>query len=106
MFKEALFAASADRIIEPVETPAGKTYIRSLMAGEKDKFDVGASKDGMFRAHIVVASCCNEHGVPEFNGGDLLRINDLPLHLVEPIVDAAIKLNRIGPGDAEAIRKN
>lgn len=106
MFRDQLFNQPAIRTIEPVETPAGRTYVRSLMAGEKDEFDKLAVKDGKFRARLVVACCCDEHGQAEFQPGDVHRVNDMPLHLIEPIVDAAIRLNRIGPGDAEAIRKN
>ena len=106
MFRDQLFARPADRTIEPVETPAGTTYVRTLMVGEKDQFDVGAAKDQMFRARLVVACCCDQYGHPEFAPGDVFRVNDLPVHFVEPIVDAAIRLNRIGPGDAESIRKN
>jgi hypothetical protein len=106
MFRDDLFAQPAGRTIEPVETPAGRTFIRSLMAGEKDRFDIAAAKSGEFRARLVQASCCTEAGQLEFTEADLHRINDLPLHLIEPIVDAAIRLNKIGPGDAEVLRKN
>lgn len=105
-FRDELFSRPADRVIEPVETPAGPTFVRTLMCGEKDSFDLGAAKDGMFRARLILACCCDEHGRPEFGAEDLRRVNDLPVHQVEPIVDAAIRLNKIGPGDAEAIRKN
>jgi len=105
-FRDSLFAAPADRTIEKVDTPAGPTFVRSLMVGEKDAFDTSAAKDGMFRARLIVACCCDEHGRPEFQSSDVHRVNDLPVSFVEPIVDAAIRVNRIGPGDAESIRKN
>ena len=106
MFRDDLFAASTDRVIEPVETPAGKTFVRTLMVGEKDRFDTQAAKSKMFRAHLVLACCCDEQGRPEFQEPDLYRINDLPMSFIEPIVDAALKLNRIGVEDSETIRKN
>ena len=105
-FRDTVFSRPTERTIEPVETPAGRTYVRTLMVGEKDQFDIVAAKDKMFRAHLLVACCCDEAGRPEFTQDDLHRLNDQPVHLVEPIIDAAIRLNRIGPEDAEAIRKN
>ena len=50
MFRDDLFAQPTGRTIEPIETPAGTVLSRSMMAGEKDKFDLAAAKDGKFRA--------------------------------------------------------
>lgn len=106
MFKDTLYSQPAGRTIEPVQTPAGLTYVRTLMTGEKDQLEIESGKDKMIRAHIIVACCCDEHGNAEFTKADLYRLNDQPVHLIEPIVEAAIRLNRIGPDDAEIIRKN
>lgn len=105
-FRDELFAQPAERTIESVETPAGKTFVRSLMAGEKDKFDRAAHQRGRFRARLIVACCCDEGGNPIFNEADIPRLDDMPVPLIEPIVDAAIRVNRMSPEDAEAIRKN
>lgn len=105
-FRDDLFSHPSERTIEAVETPAGTTYVRTLMVGEKDRFDVSSAKDGQFRARLVMACCCDEQGRPVFQDGDVHRLNDMPVHLLEPIVDAAIRLNKIGPQDAEAIRGN
>ena len=57
-------------------------------------------------ARLVQATVCDEAGQLVFTEADIPRLNDLPLYLIEPLVDAAIRINKIGPGDSEAIRKN
>ena len=105
MFKQALFESNG-REIEAVETPSGKTHVRCLTVKEKDAYDVAARKSGEFRALLLVACCCNEDGEPEFDEFDVGRINQLPVWKIEPIIDAAMKINRFNQEDAEAIRKN
>lgn len=105
MFRDSLLKGSPHKV-EPVETPAGKTFVRTITAGEKDEFDRQASKDGKFRCRLVMLSCCKEDGSPEFTNLDLPALDELPVTVLEPIVDAAIALNRIGQRDAEEIRKN
>lgn len=106
MFKEQLFAIPPERTIRTVHTPAGITFVRSMTVGEKDAYDLAVQKDGGHRARLLVACCCTERGEPEFDEFDIGKINSLPVSAVEAIVDAAIQVNRLGPGDAEAIRKN
>ena len=105
MFRDTLLKTPQHKV-EPVETPAGKTFVRTITAGEKDEFDRQASKDGKFRCRLVMLCCCSEDGKPEFTNLDLPALDDLPVTVLEPIVDAALSLNRIGAKDAEEIRKN
>jgi hypothetical protein len=107
MFKESLFSICPDRAIEPVDTAAGRTYVRSLTVGEKDVFDAnsgGGTK--AVRVHLLIACCCKEDGSPEFTEFDAGELSRLPSHVVEPIVAAAMRVNRFGEGDQETIRKN
>ncbi len=106
MFRETLFAVDCSRAIVPVETEHGRTYVRSLTVAEKDAFDTAVQADKQYRARILIACCCDERGEPEFDELDVGRLNLLPVRLVEPLVDAAIAVNRLRPEDAEAFRKN
>jgi hypothetical protein len=106
MFKESLFSICPDRTIEPVETPAGRTYVRSITVREKDAFDAAVQETKATRAQLLIHCCCKEDGSPEFDEFDLVRIGELPAGAVEPIVDAALRVNRFRPEDTEAVRKN
>lgn len=107
MFRDALLQqAQTGRRIEPVETPAGRTFVRTITAGEKDEFDREAQKDGKFRCRLVMLCCCTEDGRAEFTNLDLPALDELPVAVVESIVDAAIRINRMSPADAETLRKN
>lgn len=104
MFRDELLRAT--RTVEPVETPLGPTFVRSITAGEKDELEQEHAKDGKLRCRLVVLCCCSEDGRPEFTAQDLPALDALPLSAVEPIVEAAIRLNRMSPRDAEDARKN
>ncbi len=105
MFREQLLSQTS-RVIEPVVTPCGLTFVRSLTAGEKDRYDLEARKDGKYRCRLVLAACCTEDGRPEFGAQDLPAIDALPVHAIEPIVEAAMRVNRFTEADAEELRKN
>lgn len=104
MFRETLLQAT--RTIVPVETRLGGTYVRSITAGEKDDIETQHSKDGKLRARILLVCCCTEDGRPEFTNRDLPALDELPLDAVEPIIQAAIDLNRMSPEALEGMRKN
>ena len=108
MFRDAFFAQSASPTIEKVATTAGEAYVRSMSVGEKDTFDKAIVKDPSvsFRARLIVMCVCDCHGAPAFQTGDVHRIADFPLALVEPLVDAAIRVNKLSPKDLEALEKN
>jgi hypothetical protein len=105
-FRAAFFAAPVGRRVEPVETAFGTVHVRELMTGEKDAFDTTATKDKMFRARLVVACCCDEQGRPMFSESDVHSLNQRPLAQVEPIVDAAMRLNGMRAEDAGLAEKN
>lgn len=105
MYRDALLK-SAPRAIVPVDTPAGRTFVRAITAGEKDEFDRQVTKDGKFRCRLVMLCCCKEDGSAEFTNLDLPALDQLPLPDLEAIVDAALAVNRISAKDSEEIRKN
>lgn len=106
-FRETLLQSGASGFtVEPVETPLGRTFVRTMTAGEKDDFDKHATEDGKFRCRLLLLCCCDEAGRHEFGNKDLPELDKLPLTVVEPIVDAAMKLNKLGQKEQEALRKN
>ena len=107
MFKEQLFSICPDRRIEPVETPAGRTYVRTITVAEKDEYDQAAEKaGGLSRPHLLIAFCCKEGGEPEFDEFDAVRLGELPAGVVEPIITAGLALNKFRREDVEDVRKN
>jgi hypothetical protein len=107
-FKESLFSICPEhRQIEPVDTPAGRTYVRALTVAEKDDFDKDVQESGgVSRPYILIHFCCKEDGSAEFDGFDINKINRMPAGMVEPIINAALKLNRLSSDDVEGVRKN
>ena len=79
-FKESLFSICPEhRQIEPVDTPAGRTYVRALTVAEKDDFDKDVQESGgVSRPYILIHFCCKEDGSAEFDGFDINRINRMP----------------------------
>jgi hypothetical protein len=107
MFKEALFSQSRICRFEPVETEAGTTYVKELTVAEKDAFDQATSggKENV-RAQLLIACVCDQAGEPEFTEFDVGAINRLPAYIAEPIIDAAMRINRFSAEDREALQKN
>jgi hypothetical protein len=108
MFRDAFFQQSFGLDYEEVELSAGKVRVCALRAGEKDAFDIAhaKAKGNHFRARLIVATCRDESGAPVFDESDLPRLSAAPLLLVEPLVEAAIRVNRMSDKDAEALEKN
>lgn len=106
MFKEQLFSICPERTIQAVDTPAGRTYVRTITVREKDLFDAAVRETKATRAQLLIACCCKEDGTPEFDEFYVARLGELPAGVVEPIVDAALEVNRFRPEDAGEARKN
>jgi hypothetical protein len=93
-----------------VEVPelTGTAYVRALTAGERDRFEVEHTKsaDKDFRARLAAATLCDQEGGLLFAPSDIPRLSALPASVLEPIVQAAVKVNRLGAADIEDLRKN
>lgn len=97
--------------VEPVDTPAGPTFVRTMSAGQRDRFEVEFAEDKerrrvIYRGRLVMHTCCDAEGHLIFGPKDLARINDLSMDVVEPIFLAARKLNGLEPDEQELMRKN
>jgi len=105
MFRDEFLKATAPPPV-PLDTPFGRVWIRTMTAGEKDEAEKQHSDDGKFRCRIIMLTCCSEDGRLLYSNRDLPALDDLPLSAVEPIYDAAIKVNKMLPKDREELRKN
>jgi hypothetical protein len=93
--------------VEPVETPQGHFYIRMMTVGQRDKFaeEHDPNPNRNFRLRMLTATVCDEEGRLLFTTKDYPRLAEIPSNVVEPIVNAAIKLHRMTPEDVEDVRK-
>lgn len=94
-------------MIEAVETPHGTAYVREMMAGEKDRFEAEqVEKAGQdFRARLIVATCCDESGKLLFTARDVAQVSALPALAIDPVVKAAIRINKLLQEDVDDLRK-
>lgn len=86
----------------------GAVYVRTLTARERDAFEIANTKAHArdFRARLVVATACDEAGVDLFRVDDVAAVSNLSCSVLDPIVDAALAINRFTKGDVEAVEKN
>jgi hypothetical protein len=109
MFREAFFAnAPVVDHVEVIHPAAGKVRVYMMTAGEKDEFDKAIRKSDWrhFRARLVVMTVRDEEGRPIFTEADLPALSARPLTDIEPMVDAAIGINRMNEQVQEYLQKN
>jgi hypothetical protein len=108
MFDRAQFLALGGEPPEPVKTPAGEAHVFALTAGEKDRLDVAIAKEPgkRFRARVIQATARTAEGMPLFSEGDIPALDQMPLAVVEPLMEAALRVNRMHDKDVEALEKN
>lgn len=104
---------SCDRKIETVDVPewGGTVFVRSLSAGERDAMDrqftgktgrVEVSRHGM-AAYVM----CDESGAPLFTTPEeIAALSEKSAQVIERIVEAGLRLSKIGQGEIEIARKN
>jgi hypothetical protein len=84
-------------------------YVRCLSAGERDDFENGNAelKGKNFRARLVVSCACDAQGVDLFRVEDVDAVSKLAGSVVEPIVGAAVKINKMSPeADGEQVKNS
>ena len=85
----------------------GSVKVKVLTSGEKDKWDVEIEKDRVgFRARLVQATVIDERGILVFAEEDVPKLMQMPVYVIEPLVDAALRINRLSKADREALEKN
>ena len=107
MIRDAFFAQSFEPPHEDVETAAGMVRVVGLTAGEKDAFDVVHAKaEGKDFRPARRRDLPGLRRRPIFDGPASPASPRRPLPLIEPLVNAAIRVNRISDKIAEALAKN
>jgi hypothetical protein len=82
--------------------------VRELTAGERDRFDsehAAAGKANLW-ARLVVAMARTQDGERVFQDGDLQAVAAMPSRVLEPLVDAAVRLANAADQSVEALEKN
>lgn len=105
--QDLLSLATPDK--EEVPLPGGGTvFVRCMTVGERDAMENAYQKGGKtnFRARVIAATLCNEEGVllvtPEVGLGPIVA---MPFPVAEPIVEAAIRVNRMGAQEKAELGK-
>lgn len=76
-------------------------HIRQVTVAEANRFQECPKPDRL--ANILILGVCDEQGEPLFNASDLPALSELPLALVNPIVEAFNQHNGFGEeGKAKA----
>ncbi len=93
---------------ERVESGDGQAWVRPMTAGEKDRWETVHLKapDHNFRARLVAACLCDETGRLIFTEDDIPALAELASHVLDPFCQAAARVNKMGPEETEALRKN
>ena len=85
--------------LRPVTLPGNnQIFIRELTGAGADAFALASQKTPeLARATLVVACACDEHGDLLFQPGDATKVAALPNRVLNPIVEAIISHNHLGP---------
>jgi hypothetical protein len=107
-FKTQFFQAAPEVAPERVETPAGPVLVYPLTVGEKDRLDRAnaRAKGRRFRARLVIATARDADGRSLFADEDLEQLDALPASYLEPLVEAAVRVNSMSDDVREADEKN
>lgn len=105
---------SADDIkIEPIDLDEWgvKAFIRVMNGTERDSWEVYAQKQLKadkvnMRARLAAICLCNAHGERIFKDEQTAELSQKSSIVLDRIYDAAIRLNKIGAADLEALEKN
>jgi hypothetical protein len=112
MLTKELLLQKRDLESAEVEIPGlGTARVRAMTAAERDRFEFLATageKTGRrsFRALLACFTLCDDAGKRILEEKDLTALGELPATTLEPITDAALKLNRISSGDVDEMEKN
>ncbi len=110
MLDRTSILAVDDLRIEPLAIPewGGEVHVRTLTAGERDRFEQWTHEDKFdrFRAKLAVLCVCDEKGHRIFTDDDVDAVAGKSTKPLDRITDVAFRLNRFTAADLEAIRGN
>ncbi|OJW19370.1 MAG: hypothetical protein BGO49_08555 [Planctomycetales bacterium 71-10] len=107
--RDQILAGPRPQVVE-VEVPAlgGKVSVRGMTVGDRDAFEIAnaGDKGKFFRARLVAASVVDADGSPMFGERDLPALASLAGGTFEPVIDAAMRLNKYTPEEVKALEGN
>ena len=115
--RDAILAAD-DLTVEAVEIPewGGVVYVRTFQGKARDNFErvctdkrrelgQAFNNEGL-RTLLAILTICDEAGNLLFTEEDAEALNAKSAAAVDRIADVAVRLNRIGPAEVEALMGN
>lgn len=95
---------------EEVDVPewGGSVWVRTLSAFERDELERAweATKRRNFRARLVVATVCDEHGKDIFELGDIEALGRHASTTLGRVFEVAVRLNKFTRDEVEDLEKN
>jgi hypothetical protein len=96
---------------EDIEVPGwggGTVGVRAMNAMERDRFETAllANKRTNFRGLLAAFTLCDEEGKRICTEQDAEFLAGQSAAVLEPIIEAAIRLNKLSPDDVRDMEKN
>ena len=112
--REAILGADdLQREVVHIAEWGGDVYVRMLTGGERELFEqwavvyrdgpVGTPTPRNLRARLAVLTVCDEGGKNLFTLADVEALAAKASPPIERIFDVAWRINRLGPGEVEAL---
>jgi hypothetical protein len=99
-------------VLYPVSTPEFPEglFVRMMSGQDRSDFELQLKDNpgedpGLFRAALVKQTVVNEQGVQFFKDHSLEDVIKLPIAIIEPLVEEALKVNRFSKVDREELEK-
>src|SRR4051812_49072710 len=105
------FMAAAPALKSEVVNVAGlggSVKVRELTAGARDRFEEQhlKAKRANFRARLVAWTVVDDDGVRLFDDNDLLSLASMPASTLDPIAEAATRVNALSTAEVEELEGN
>ena len=104
--KDSFLDYGRQKTFERLEIPGlGEIFLRKLSGAGRDRYVAAMAREPELMSSELVVDCvCDENGKRIFSVDDVRAVAQMPMRMIEPIVDAVNEANRIGPAD-EAIEE-
>jgi hypothetical protein len=109
--RDALLANKKPDVVL-VNLPDGVVYVRVMTARQKEQYERavtgndGIKKTDCIRASLVISTACDASGALLFSAADFDAVGDLPMTVIGPIFDAAVKANGMAADAVDDAQKN
>ena len=108
--RDAFLAVTVSFPREEIVVPdlGGSVFVRVMSAAERDQFGADSvdGPDSQATARLVQRAACDADGNPLFTPADVPRLSELPATWLDPIAQAAARVNRLTKEATEDVQKN